>query len=317
MDEFEIIRRYFTPKKTHKRVVLGVGDDAAVLRPKPGRDIVTAVDTLVAGVHFPASMAPEDIGFRAVVVSASDIAAMGARPRWMTASVSVEESAPETLEHIANGICLAGDRYNIDLVGGDTTHGAETVITVQVTGEVKRSNVLTRSGAKVGDSIFVSGYPGDAAAGLSILQSAKPGDRVWAKNDYLVRRFANPDARIALGRAIAGVASAAIDLSDGLYADLAKLLDASGVSGVLDVDRIPLSDEILQTMDADDALKLALAGGDDYELCFTSNDKSVVKIGRKLGVPVTRIGKVKKKGGLRCSKDGEAFDFEHPGYRHF
>ena len=152
---------------------------------------------------------------------------------------------------------------------------------------------------------------------MSILQSANPGDRVWAKNDYLIRRFANPDARIALGRAIAGVASAAIDLSDGLYADLAKLLEASGVGGVLEVDRVPLSDEILQTMDADDALNFALAGGDDYELCFTSNDKSVVKIGKKLGVPVTRIGKVKKKGGLRCTKDGEAFTFEHPGYRHF
>lgn len=317
MDEFEIIRRYFTPKKTHKRVVLGVGDDAAVVRPKAGRDIVTAVDTLVAGVHFPRHMAPEDIGFRAVVVSASDIAAMGARPRWMTASVSVEESAPETLEHIANGICLAGDRYGIDLVGGDTTHGAETVITVQVTGEVKRNNVLTRGGANSGDFIFVSGFPGDAAAGLSILQSAKPGDRVWATNDYLVRRFANPDARISLGRALAGVASAAIDLSDGLYADLAKLLNASGVGGVLEVDRIPLSDEILQTVDAEDALNFALAGGDDYELCFTSSDKSVVRIGEKLGVPVTRIGKVKKKGGLRCTKDGEDYKFEHPGYRHF
>ena len=235
----------------------------------------------------------------------------------MTASVSVEESAPETLKHIANGICLAGDRYHIDLVGGDTTHGAETVITVQVTGEVKRNNVLTRSGAQTGDYIFVSGYPGDAAAGLSILQSATPGDRVWAKNDYLVRRFANPDARIGLGRAIAGIASAAIDLSDGLYADLAKMLDASGVGGVLDVDRIPLSDEILQTMDGDDALNIALSGGDDYELCFTSSDKSVVRIGKKLGVPVTRIGKVKKKGGLRCTKDGEPFDFEHAGYRHF
>lgn len=317
MDEFEIIRRYFTPKKTAKRVILGVGDDSAVLRPKPGRDLVTAVDTLVAGVHFPRDMSAEDVGFRSVAVSVSDIAAMGARPRWMTAAVSVAESAPELFEGIANGICLAGDRYGIDLVGGDTTHGVETVISVQVTGEVRRGNAITRGGARKGDTIYVSGYPGDAAAGLAIMQSANPGDRVWTNNDYLIRRFANPDARIRLGRRIAGIASAAIDVSDGLFADLAKLLDASGVAAVLDVDRIPLSSEILETMDAGDALNLALTGGDDYELCFTSDDKSVVEIGAELGVPVTRIGKVKKGSGITCRKDGEPFEFEHTGYVHF
>lgn len=317
MDEFEIIRRYFTPGKTGKRVVIGVGDDGAVLRPKPGRDLVSAVDTLVAGVHFPRSMAAEDIGFRSVAVSVSDIAAMGARPRWMTAAVSVEESAPELLEGIANGIGLAGDKYGIDLVGGDTTRGVETVVSVQVTGEVRRGHAITRGGAKKGDAIYVSGYPGDAAAGLAILQSSKAGDRAWKNSNYLIRRFANPDARINLGRGISGIASAAIDVSDGLFADLDKLLGASGVAGVLDVDRIPLSAEILETMDAGDALNFALAGGDDYELCFTSDDGSVVEIGEELGVPVTKIGKVKKGSGIKCRKDGEPFEFEHTGYVHF
>lgn len=317
MDEFEIIRRYFTPKKPGKRVLVGVGDDAAVLRPKPGRDLVSAVDTLVAGVHFPRDMSAEDIGFRSVAVSASDIAAMGARPRWMTAAVSIEESAPELLQGIANGIRLAGDKYGIDLIGGDTTHGVETVVSVQITGEVKRGCAITRSGAKKSDAIYVSGYPGDAAAGLAILQSAQAGDRVWERNNHLVRRFANPDARIRLGRAISGIASAAIDVSDGLYADLAKLLEASGVCGVLDVDRIPLSAEILQTFDAADALNFALTGGDDYELCFTANDKSVVEIGEMLDVPVTKIGKVGKGSGLKCRKNGEPFEFEDLGYRHF
>jgi thiamine-monophosphate kinase len=317
MDEFEIIRRFFTPEKTHKRVIVGVGDDSAILRPKPGRDIVTAVDTLVAGVHFPRSMAAEDIGFRAVAVSASDIAAMGARPRWMTVAVSVGANAAGMLEDIANGIFLAGNRFGIDLVGGDTTHGSETVVSVQITGEVKRDMAITRSGAQAGDTIYISGYLGDAAAGLAMLDRSKPDERVRDRDDHLIRRFANPDPRIRLGRCLSGVASAAIDISDGLFADLAKLLDASRVGGVLDVDRIPLSPEILEMMGESDALNLALTGGDDYELCFTSNDETVVLAGRQLGVPVTKIGNVTKGGGLTCQKDGETFEFDHSGYVHF
>ncbi len=317
MDEFEIIRRYFTPKKTSGSVLMGVGDDGAIVRPKKGRDLVCVVDTLVAGVHFPPSLSAEDIGFRAVAVNVSDIAAMGGRPRWMTMSLTVEDDSPDWLEGLANGMLIAGDRFGIDLIGGDTTRGRETVITVQITGDVKPGKVILREGAKKGDAIYVTGTPGDAAAGLSILQSASPGDRLWARNDYLIRRFANPDIRVELGRKIAGIASAAIDLSDGLYADLAKLLDASGVAGILDVDRIPLSDEILDTMDEDDALNFALGGGDDYELCFTSSDKSVIEIGKALGVPVTKIGKVKKGSGIKCKKAGERFEYESAGYRHF
>lgn len=317
MDEFEIIRRYFTPAKTGKRVKVGVGDDGAILRPKAGRDLVTVIDTLVAGVHFPDCLSAEDVGYRAVAVNVSDVAAMGGKPRWMTVALTLDEGAPDWLEKLANGIRLAGDRYGVELVGGDTTRGTQTVVTVQVTGDVKRGQAMTRAGACNGDGIYVSGYLGDAAAGLSILQSSKPGDRLWAKNEYLVRRFANPDARVDLGRAIAGIATAAIDLSDGLYADLSKLLESSGVAGVLDVDRIPLSPELLNTMDESDALNFALGGGDDYELCFTSADDSVVGIGEEFGLPVTRIGKVKKGKGLVCRRGGEPIDYWHAGYRHF
>jgi thiamine-monophosphate kinase len=317
MDEFEIIDRYFTPRKTGKRVIVGVGDDGAILRPKKNRDLVCVVDSLVSGVHFPDCLSPEDVGFRSVAVNVSDVAAMGGKPRWMTVALTSDEGDPEWLEALANGIRLAGDHYGIDLVGGDITHGKETVIAVQIIGDVERDQAITRSGAKKGDSIFVSGFPGDAAAGLSILQSSKSGGQVWARNDYLVRRFANPDIRVDLGRAIAGTASAAIDLSDGLIADLAKLLEASGVSGVIDVDRIPLSPELQETMSGEDALNFALGGGDDYELCFTASDKSVIGIGEELGIPVTKIGKVKKGGGLSCRKDGEPFEFDSAGYRHF
>lgn len=317
MDEFEIIRRYFTPKKTGKRVIVGVGDDGAILRPKKGRDLIIVVDTLVAGVHFPPGLAAEDIGYRAVAVNVSDIAAMGGRPRWMTVSLTLAEGDPDWLSGFANGIRLAGDRYGIDLVGGDTTHGSETVVTVQVTGDVKKGRAITRDGAKKGDSIYVSGCVGDAAAGLSILESSQPGSRVWAENDHLIRRFANPDARVKLGRAIAGRASAAIDLSDGLYADLEKLLTASHVSGTIELEDLPLSDELSHMLTEGDALQFALEGGDDYELCFTSSDPEIVTIGADLGIPVTRIGKVRKGKGLMCTKGGEPFQFKSAGYQHF
>jgi thiamine-monophosphate kinase len=317
MDEFEIIRRYFTPRKTGKRVIVGVGDDGAVIRPRKKRDLIAVVDTLVAGVHYPLDMSAEDIGCRAVAVNVSDIAAMGGKPRWMTVSLTTDEDAPAWFEALANGLQLTGDRYGIDLVGGDMTRGSQTVISVNVIGDVRRGRALTRSGAKKGDSIYVSGYPGDAAAGLSILQGDNPGDRMWAANDYLMRRFANPDVRLELGQALAGVASAAIDVSDGLYADLEKLLAASGVSGVIDVDRVPLSEALQKTVGQEAALEFALGGGDDYELCFTSSDKSVVEIGARLGIPVTRIGKVKKGSGLRCEKGGERFSYASTGYRHF
>ncbi len=317
MDEFEIIRRYFTPLKTGRRVIIGVGDDGAVLRPKGKRDLVAVVDTLITGVHFPDCLTAEDIGYRSVAVNASDIAAMGGRPRWMTVAMTIDEAGPAWLQALANGILLAGEKYGIELVGGDTTRGSPTVVSVQIIGDVRRGKAITRDGAQKGDGIYVTGYVGDAAAGLSILQSSHPSDRLWARNEYLIHRFANPDARVDFGRAMAGKVTAAIDVSDGLYADLCKLLDASGVAGVLDVDRIPLSAELLETMEASDALNFALGGGDDYELCFTSSDKSVIDIGAKLGIPVTRIGKVKKGSGLSCRKDGEPFGYQHPGYRHF
>lgn len=317
MDEFELIRRYFTPQKTSDSVIVGVGDDGAVLRPEPGRDLVAVVDTMVAGVHFPEFLSPEDIGYRAVVVNVSDVAAMGGRPRWMTIALTLDDAEPDWLDSFSNGVRLATDRYGVELVGGDMTHGSETVISVQVTGDVEEGRAIVRTGAQPGDGIYVSGYPGDAAAGLSILQSSQPGGRLWAKTDHLIRRFASPDARVQLGQAIAPYATAAIDLSDGLYADLGKLLQASGVSGEVDVDEIPLSQELLHTVEQSDALGFALSGGDDYELCLTSGDESVIDLGAQVGVPVTRIGTVGKGHGLTCTRGGSPFEYADKGYRHF
>jgi len=314
VDEFEIIRRLFTPDKTSDSVIVGVGDDGAILRPDPGRDLVTVVDTMVSGVHFPQDLNAEDIGFRAVAVNVSDIAAMGGRPRWMTLALTLASADQDWLQKLSSGIASAANAFGVELVGGDITRGSEFVISVQITGDVEPGLVMSRRGASPGDSIYVSGWPGDAALGLSLIQS---GDTQLAGSGYLIKRFSRPDARIQLGQAIAPVVSAAIDLSDGLYADLGKLLAASGVAGVIELNDIPLSDDMLRTVDRTDALRYALGGGDDYELCFTASGDSVIGIGEHLKTPVTEIGRVLEGQGLSCTLDGEAYDYRDDGYRHF
>lgn len=316
MDEFEIIRRYFTRDSSRTDVRIGIGDDGAVLVPAAGRELVAVVDTLVYGVHYPETLGAADVGYRAAIVNLSDIAAMAARPRWMTLALTLARADPGWLGDFAQGLFEAGERYETALVGGDTTRGSETVVSVHIIGDVEPGKALTRAGAKPGESIYVTGSVGDAAAGLSILQSGLPqSDDV----EYLVRRFTRPEARIETGEAIAPFASAAIDLSDGLYSDLSKLLTASGVAGSLEVSGLPLSPSLVQLMDEDDALGFALGGGDDYELCFTASDADIRirEVAERTGVAITRIGRVAKGSGLSCVRNGEAYDYEDPGYRHF
>ncbi len=316
MDEFEIIRRYFARDTDDKAVRAGIGDDGAVLRPSPDRELVSVVDTLVFGVHYPAMLAAADVGYRAVAVNLSDIAAMGARPRWMTLAVTLADSDPAWLDDFSRGLFEAADEHELALVGGDTTRGNETVVSVQVIGDVEPGKALMRSGAKPGDAICVSGTVGDAAAGLSILQSGLPeSDDV----DYLLQRFKRPQARVALGRELLSVAHAAIDLSDGLYTDLEKLLSASGVAGTLEVADIPLSAQLTNLMDEEDALRFALAGGDDYELCFTTDvaDERIREVSDSARVTITRIGQVTKGSGLACTRNGNKYDYQDAGYRHF
>jgi len=314
LDEFEIIRRYFTPKEKSESVIVGVGDDGAVLRPDPGRDLITVIDSLVAGVHFPDKLYPEDVGYRAVAVNVSDIAAMGGRPRWMTLALTLDKNKRGWEEDFASGIAIAADTYGIDLVGGDLTHGSETVVSVQITGDVEPGLAITRNGANPGDAIYVSGTPGDASLGLSIIQSNPTLDDPLYT---LIRRFTRPDARIELGQTIAPHASAAIDVSDGLFSDLEKMLTASGVSGRIELDDIHLSTELMNTLAEEDRLNFALGGGDDYELCFTSAQEEFFESGEIAGVRVTKIGQVGKGSGLSCAKGGDPFEYHDDGYRHF
>ncbi len=317
MDEFEIIRRHFTQKSCDESVALGVGDDGAVLRPDCGKDLVSVIDTLVEEIHFPRAMRPRDIAYRAVAVNVSDVAAMGARSRWMICALTLREASDAWLTDFSFGLQQASQHYQVHLVRVDTTHGKQCVVSMQISGDVQKGKAIVRSGAQPGDAIFVSGTPGDAALGLSILQEKLKSKQDIDHGHYLIRRFTKPTAHAELGRRLVGKATAAIDVSDGLYADLSKLLEASGVGGEIEVLDLPLSDFLRREVSLDDGIGLALGGGDDYELCFTAPDDSITTLDEQAGVPVTRIGKVTLGPELSCLRDGKPMSYHDTGYLHF
>lgn len=317
MDEFALIRRFFDRPMQDDSVRLGIGDDAALIEPEPGRELICAVDTIVAGTHYPADLPPFDVGYRSVAINLSDIAAMAGRPRWMTLALTIPNADKGWLSLFAEGFFTAAVEANVSLVGGDTTRGEIAVISVHLLGDVDPGKAIKRSGAKPGDSIFVTGTPGDAAAGLSLLKS---GTDQSSESEYLIGRFVRPTARIAYASSVANIANAAIDLSDGLYADLEKLLLASGTGAIVELSKLPLSAGLLAKFDYDDAVNLALGGGDDYELCFTasqSDDAEVLELAKQHRLSVTRIGKVVTGKGISCTRDGAPFEYTDPGYRHF
>lgn len=303
MDEFGIIRRYFQHDVALAGVVTGIGDDGAILEPSPGMHQVQVIDTLVEGVHFPSKMPAFELGYRAVAVNLSDIAAMGAVPRWMTLALTLCDKDDPWVEAFAEGLFEAAGEHDVALVGGDTTRGGAVVTSIHITGEVEPGKAMLRSGARVGDTVYVSGTLGDAAAGLSLLEQQDDG--------YLVQRFLRPTARVELGRRLAGRAGGAIDLSDGLVGDLRKMLDASGVGAEIDADALPLSLELSERF-GHAAIDFALTGGDDYELCFSANPEAVEGI-----EGITAIGRVVPGSELVCRRDGEIVEVDERGYRHF
>ena len=306
VDEFALIRRYFDRAISVAGVSTGIGDDGAVLVPALGKELVSVIDTLVEDVHFPSGLSPADIGYRAVAVNLSDIAAMGANPRWMSLALSLDSASADWLEAFAEGMFAAAAEHNVALVGGDTTRASQVVATVQITGEVDVGKAILRSGATAGSTVYITGTVGDAAAGLYGLTNGDPVRE-------LVSRFARPSARVGYGQKLIGVAGAAIDLSDGLFADLNKLLIASGVGAEIDINRLPVSDALGAAFTIERQRSFALSGGDDYELCFTAcgelPDPGVM--------PVTAIGTVTQATGLVCKLDGKVVPFDDSGYRHF
>ena len=305
MDEFGLIRRFFTRRPRAPDVVVGVGDDGAVLAPAPGKQQVQVIDTLVEGVHFPSGMPAADVGYRAVAVNLSDVASMGAVPRWMTLALTLRDGDGPWVGEFAAGLFAAADEHGVELVGGDTTRGDRVVATVHMSGDVEAGAALLRSGARAGDTIFVTGTLGDAAAGLRLFEEGQD-------EDYLVRRFLRPTARVAAGRGLRGIATACIDVSDGLAGDLGKLCAASGAGAEIDVDDLPVSDALLERFGIEQASRFALTGGDDYELCCTAPADAVQGIAN-----VTAIGTITEGAGLVCRKGGDIVEVDDGGYRHF
>jgi len=308
MNEFALIQRYFLEKSRYNSdVCMGIGDDAALVIPPSNQQLAISVDTLIEGVHFPVDTAPQDIGFKALAVNLSDLAAMGAQPLWFTLALTLPNVDKSWLEQFSEGLFEISNTYNIQLIGGDTTKG-HLSITIQVIGSIPQNQALMRNGAQIGDEIFVTGTLGDAGLALAVLQN-----KISFQN-HDITRLNRPIPRISEGLKLRGIANSAIDISDGLLADLGHILEMSGKLGAtLFLNNFPFSKE-LQTLRTEQAWQLALSSGDDYELCFmVSPDKSNL-----IDFPCTKIGFIEKETGIRCiDTQGKLFISSNVGYQHF
>lgn len=315
MPEFDLIARIRLRAASRGDVVLGIGDDAAILRLPPGRDLVIAMDTLNSGVHFPDETAPADIGWKALAVNLSDLAAMAATPAWCTLSLSLPRADAAWVDAFLDGFLALAARHDIALVGGDTTHGPLSVC-VTVHGLVEPRGALRRGDACVGDDVWVTGTLGDAAGAL----------RQWrnggAIDPALRASLDRPTPRVTAGRALAGIAHACIDVSDGLLADLAHICRASRVGARIDVDALPSSPELRAAFAGDDLRQLQAAGGDDYALCFTAPKTARLAIDAAMAqcdVAATRIGTITADRDRVETVDAQGTPWTPPrhGYEHF
>lgn len=314
--EFDLIARYFD--RPAPNAVLGVGDDAALIRPAPGMELAVSADMLVAGRHFFPDADPERLGHKSLAVNLSDLAAMAATPRWALLSLALPEADEAWLAGFSRGFFALADRYGVDLVGGDTTRGPLN-ISVTILGEVPAGGALRRDGAKAGDDIWVSGEIGAAALGLRHLFGEL--ELTGSEAAACLARLHAPEPRVTLGLALAGVAHAAIDISDGLLADLGHILERSQLGAEIELARLPAAAAVAARLPDPRAMACLLAGGDDYELCFTAaqgQQEAVLAAGQSAGVPVSRIGRISAAPGLRVRRpDGEQLDMKVTGFDHF
>lgn len=319
MDEFELIRRYFatlTPPRDD--VALGIGDDAALLAPPRGHEVVVTTDTLVGGRHFPDDTDAQAIGWKALAVNLSDLAAMGAEPRWFTLALTLRMVDPDWLAGFAAGLGAMAREAGVALVGGDTTQGPLS-ITITAMGTVPAGKAIRRSGAKAGDAICVTGTLGDAALALRLLgEGGGRGEARSADLEHLRARLNRPVPRVAVGAALRDLARAAIDLSDGLAGDLSHILEASGVGAEIRAGKLPMSPAFKALSDPEERLELQVSGGDDYELCVCLPPENVARLRKRLDVPLTEIGRVVKGRALIVlDARGKKLALEPFGYRHF
>ncbi|MBC8338791.1 MAG: thiamine-phosphate kinase [Rhodospirillales bacterium] len=326
-DEFEMIARFFAPLAKGEAGALGLGDDAAVLSPPPNRELVVTADSLTSGVHFPIDENPRDVATRLIGVNLSDLAAMGADPWVYTLALALPEDwEPDWMEAFSDELNTLQERFGLHLVGGDTTATpGPMMLTLTALGTVAKGEALRRGGAESGDRIFVSGTIGDAALGLMVLKQGIEG--LEEKHaDVLLSRFHRPSPRVVLGRRLNGLATAAVDVSDGLIADMGHLARESGLAAELLSARIPLSDAAKAAISLDSGLMdMVLAGGDDYELLFTAPQEAaagIASLAAELDLTLSEIGSISdgkgKPGEVRVlDENGQALAMSKKGYRHF
>jgi thiamine-monophosphate kinase len=311
--EFGLIRRHFT--RPVRQAVLGVGDDCALLAPAPGMQLAVSTDMLVEGRHFLSTVPARRLGHKALAVNLSDLAACGARPLAFTLALAMPRPEDVWLEDFAEGLFTLAQAHAIELVGGDTTAGPLTLC-ITVVGEVPAGAALLRSGARPGDELWVSGTLGDARLGLEVLRGSLSLDA--AGFEQARRALEMPQPRVALGLALRGVASAAIDLSDGLVGDLGHLLESSGVGAEIEVDRLP-SSPLLAGLPTALRRRCQLGGGDDYELLFTAapgSAEAVRAAAERASTPVQRIGRIVR-GHAAIARDACGLQVELADHRSF
>jgi len=318
MKEFELIKHFFTEQKVKRKDVLqGIGDDCAVIACTENQHIVVTTDTLVAGVHFPLETPARAIGHKAVAVNLSDIAAMGAKPSWVSLAITLPEVDNTWLSEFCEGVFELCEYYNVELIGGDTTQGPLS-ITITAQGLIPEGKYLSRSGAKAGDWLYVTGDIGDAALALQHINNEvtlEPAfiEPIQSKLDY-------PKPRVLAGQALREYASSAIDISDGLLADLGHICQASNVGANIVLDALPISQILRDSLFFDDAIKLALNGGDDYELLFTISEDNKVGMETALtnaGIPYTCIGQINATQTISTTLNNKPVPINSSGFEHF
>lgn len=319
MSEFDIIADFFSKQDMRKDdVVLGIGDDAALVSTTQLNQIAIAIDTLISGVHFPEETSAYDIGWKTLAVNLSDMAAMGAEPLWFTLALSLPEQNKSWLSDFAAGLFELAEQYNVPLIGGDTTRGSMS-ITVQIAGKYTSEPHMQRRNAQIGDKIYITGTLGDAALGLQSLQQSVPVS--LEEKQQLLLKLNRPQPRVQEALALRTFVNAAIDISDGLYADVSHITDASNVGAIIYVDKLPVSRTYRQTLQGENHFDLALTGGDDYELCLTISPENEAKFlaqAESVGCQVTAVGEIVEGRDLTLYTHGDVpYSVKLSAYDHF
>lgn len=316
--EFELINTYFKSRPGLRNdVLVGIGDDAAVMTVPEGQKLVVTVDTLVENIHFSEDVSPSDLAIKALAVNLSDLAAMGAQPAWVTLSLTIPEVNHDWLAEFSQAFLDQCEFYDVQLIGGDTCRGHISV-SIQAMGLVPEESMLRRSGAEVGDLVYVTGTLGDAGAGLALRMSEQQSFNDTEQS--LLNRLNRPTPRLEAGMLLRQLASAAIDISDGLIQDLSHIIDASETGAVIELNNLPLSEAMISRFTEKQAQSFAMSSGDDYELCFTVNPENKDKLERVFATastPITQIGRITSNNGLQLRNKDESVAINNTGFDHF